>query len=73
MPFCGKFFPLFFPLLGENVFDVLLHAGGAGLLHLVGDMAVHVQRKCSGGVAQVALHGLQIVPGTDSGHGIAVP
>lgn len=65
-------FPLFFPLQGEHTFDILLHPGGAGLLHLVRDVAVHVQRECGGGVAQVPLHGLDVVPGANRGHGIAV-
>ena len=35
-------------------------------------MAVDVQGKGSGGMPQIALHGLDIIPGPDSVHGIAV-
>ena len=47
----GKSFPLFFPLLAGNLFDERLHSGGAGLLHLVGHMAVDIQGKCGGSMA----------------------
>ncbi len=67
------FFPLCFPLLAQNVLDVTLHAAGALLFHLVSDVPVHVQGKGGGGVAEIALHRLDIVPGTDGGHGVGVP
>lgn len=48
----------------------MLHTLRAGLPHLVGDVAVHIERKGSGVVAQVLLHRLDIVTALDSGHGI---
>ena len=36
-------------------------------------MTIDVQRKGGGGVAQIALHGFDIVPGPERGHGVAVP
>lgn len=62
-----------FPLLAGNSFDEGLHPGGAGLLHLVGHMAVDIQGESGGGVAQVALHRFNVVPGTDRSHGVGVP
>ena len=78
LAFLGKFFPFVFPLdlflaLAGEAFDELLHAVGALLLHLVGNMAIDIQGKDGGGVSQVFLHGLDIIPALDSGHGVAVP
>ena len=56
-----------------NALDVGIHAVGAGPLHLVGNMAVDVQGEGGGGVAQVALDGLDIIPGADGSHGVGVP
>ena len=36
-------------------------------------MAVNIERKGCRGVAQIALHGLDIVAGADRGHGVGVP
>lgn len=52
--------------------DKALHPVGAFLLHLVGDMAVNVQRKGCRGVTQVALHGLDIVADLQGGHRVGV-
>jgi hypothetical protein len=65
--------PLIDPLQVCNTLYVCLHTGRAGLLHLVGYVAVHVQGKGCCGVSQIALHGLDIVPGSDGGNGEAVP
>lgn len=35
-------------------------------------MAVDVQSKSGGSVAQIALHGFDIVPGADSGNGVGM-
>lgn len=70
--FFSGVFPLVFPLQVRNALNVLLHTVRAGLLHLFCDMAVHVQREGGAIVAQVSLHGLDIVPGPDRGHGVAV-
>ena len=43
------------------------------MFHLVGDVPVYVQGKGGGGMAEIALHRLDIVPGTDGGHGVGVP
>ena len=60
-------FPLYFPFTAwlclRYALDILLHPGGTGLLHLIGNMAVHVQSKGSGSVAQIALHCFDVVPG----------
>ena len=53
--------------------DKALHAVGALLLHLVGDMAVDVQGKGRRGVAQVALHGLDVVSDLQGGHRVGMP
>ncbi len=73
LPCLEESFPLFFPLLAANPFDEGLHPGGAGLFHLIRDMTVDIQRKGGGGVAQVALHRLDVVPGPDGGHGVGMP
>ncbi len=73
LPCLEESFPLFFPLLAANPLDEGLHPGGAGLFHLICDVAVDVQRKGGGGVAQVALHRFDVVPGPDRGHCIRVP
>ena len=54
-------------------FNILLHPVGAVPLHLVGDMAVHVQRKRRRSVSEVALDRLNIIPGTDRGYGERMP
>lgn len=50
-----------------------LHAVGALLLHLVGDVAVDVQREGRRGVAKVGLHGLDVVADLQGGHRVGVP
>ena len=42
------------------------------MFHLLCDVAVNVQSKGGGGMAQVALDRLNVVPGPDRGHGKAV-
>ena len=54
-------FPLCFPLPAGNALDELLHSGGAGLLHLVGDVAVDIQGKGGSGVAHVALDAPDVI------------
>ena len=61
-------FILIFSLIGStggNCTDKTLHAVGTFALHLVGHMAVYVQRKGRCGVAQITLHCLDVVPGAD--------
>ena len=53
--------------------DKLLHALGGLLAHFLGNVAVYVQGEAGRGVAQVALHRFNIVPGADGGHGVRVP
>ena len=65
-------FPLNFPLQAQNVFDIPLHPGGALLLHLICNMAVHVQGEGCRCMAQIPLNGFDIVAGTDRGHGVRV-
>ena len=67
-------FRLLYPFSGAgHASDKCLHSVRTVLLHLVRDMTIDVQRKGGGGVAQIALHGFDIVPGPDRGHGVAVP
>ena len=71
-------FPLFFPYGGfplpsGNAPDKVLHPFSTFPLHLIGDMTVDIQCKGGGGMAQVALHGLNVVPAFYRCHGIRVP
>lgn len=70
-------FPLFFsyggfPLPSGNAPDKVLHPFSTFPLHLIGDMTVDIQCKGGGGMAQVALHGLNVVPAFYRCHGIRV-
>ena len=65
-------FPYVFPLQIGNALYEGFHSVCAGLFHLLGDVAIHVQREGSGVVAQVALHGFDVIPGPESCHGVAV-
>ena len=58
---------------GGNCADKTLHAVGTFALHLVGHMAVYVQRKGRCGVTQIALHGLDVISGADRGDCVGVP
>ena len=63
-------FSLIFSLIGStggNCTDKTLHAVGTFALHLVGHMAIYVQRKGRCGVTQISLHGLDVGPGADRG------
>ena len=76
MTFTPSFTPfrLLYPFSGAgHASNKCLHSVRTVLLHLVRDMTIDVQRKGGGGVAQIALHGFDIVPGPDRGHGVAVP
>ena len=64
---------LFRPSGALDDVDEALHPVGALLLHLVGDVAVDVQREGRRGVAQVALHGLDVVADLQGGHRVGVP
>jgi len=64
---------LWFPLSAGNALYKLLHPLGALPLHLIRDVTVHVQREGSGGMAQVALHRLDVISTPDRGDGVAVP
>ena len=69
-------FSLIFSLIGStggNCTDKTLHAVGTFALHLVSHMAVYVQRKGRCGVTQIALHGFDVVPGSNRGNGVGVP
>ena len=71
-PVCWKMFSLNFPLSSSNAPDKVLHPLCAFPLHLIGDMTVDIQCKGGGGMAQVALHGLNVVPAFYRCHGIRV-
>ena len=55
-----------------NTVNVGLHSGEAFILHPLQYMTLDIQSKGGGGVAEIALHRLDIIPGTDSGHGVRV-
>ena len=68
-------FSLIFSLIGStggNCTDKTLHAVGTFALHLVSHMAVYVQRKGRCGVAQITLHGLDVVASADRGDCVGV-
>lgn len=68
-------FSLIFSLIGStggNCTDKTLHAVGTFALHLVGHMAIHVQRKGGSGVAQISLHCFDVISGADRGNGVGV-
>ena len=56
----------------HNTVDVLLHPLGAGLFHLIGHVAVDVQRESCRGMAQVALYCLDVVTGTNGSNGVGM-
>ena len=60
-------------LTTRDAFDILLHAGCAGLLHLHRDMTVNVQRERCSSMAQIALYGFDIITGTNGGNGVRMP
>ena len=57
----------------QNIFGIGFHAGCAFLRHLIGHMSVDIQGKGSGCMAQIVPNGLDVISGSDGGHGIAVP
>ena len=63
---------LFQPSGALDDVDEALHPVGAFLLHLVGDVAIDVQREGRRGVPQVALHGLDVVADLQGRHRIGV-
>ena len=56
-----------------NAVNVLIHTVCALALHLVGNMAVDIQRKRRCGVSQIALYRLDVIPGPDGGNGVGMP
>ena len=67
------FHPLFYPLQLQNRLYIALHAGSAGLFHLVCHMAIHVESERCGSMAQIFLYCLNGVAGLYGHHGIGVP
>lgn len=61
--------PIGSPTALIEVVDILLHPVGAVTLHLVRDMAVHIQGEAGCGMAQVPLHRLDVVSGLNRDHG----
>lgn len=53
---------------GLEAVNVLLHPVRALLLHLIGDVAVLIQGERRRVMAQVGLHRLDVVTGTDGRH-----
>ena len=52
--------------------DKPFHSIGGLLPHLLGDMTVNVQREAGGGMAQIALHGLDVISAFDGDNCVAV-
>ena len=69
---CGPVFPCVFPLQVQKILHKALHALCAVLLHGRSEVGITVQGKGGGGVAQVALDSLDIVPGPDRVHGVCM-
>ena len=65
-------FPFVFPLCVYRLYE-LLQLVSAFSLHFLGDMTIYVQREGCCGVAQVLLHRLDIIAGSDGGYRIGVP
>ena len=53
--------------------NILLHPVRAVALHLVGYVAVYVQRKRRRSVSEISLHCLNVVPSTDGGNSERMP
>ena len=66
-------YPFIDPLQPGNTLDEALHTLGAGLLHLLCNVAVYVQSESRRVVAQVLLHCLDVVPTLEGGNRVAVP
>jgi hypothetical protein len=62
-----------FPFTDRKCFYALFHPVGAGLLHLLCDVPIHIQRKAGGAVAQISLDGLDIIPSPEGSDCKAVP
>jgi len=72
MPLSGLY-PSPYPLVADSALDVPLHPLSAVPLHLFGYMAVHIEDKSGGGMAQVALDSLDTVPILQRQHRKSVP
>lgn len=62
-----------FPSLFVHSGNKLLHAGGAFLLHLIGDMAIYIQGKGGCSMTQMLLNGFDIITRTDGSNSVGVP
>ena len=68
-------FSLIFSLMkspDRNGLDKLLHPLGTVLLHLLRHMAIHVQCESSGGMAEIFLHGFNVVAAFDASNRVSV-
>ena len=59
--------------VGLKGFDVLPHAVGALFFHAGSGVRIGAEREGRGGMAEVFLHGLDVVPSTEAVHGKGVP
>lgn len=66
-------YALFNDLSARQGLDEPLHPVRRLLAHLLGHMAVYVQGESGGGVAQIALNGLNVVLALDGDHGVCMP
>ena len=68
----GERVSLWFPLSAGNALDERLHPLCAVSFHLVRYMAIDIQRKGGGSVAEITLDGFNIIPAFDCGNGVAM-
>ena len=57
----------------RNRLDKLLHPLCAILLHLLRHMAIHIQCESSSGMAEIFLHGFNVVAAFDTGNCVCMP
>ena len=57
----------------RNRLDKLLHPLCTVLLHLLRNMSVNIQRESRGGMAEIFLHGFNVVAAFDTGNCVCVP
>ena len=59
--------------MDRHALNKAFHPGRAGLLHLLRNVTIDIQRKGRSMVAQVLLYRLDVVSTLDSSNGVAVP
>ena len=65
--------PLLLPLSGQDVLNEAVHAYCTFFVHLVGDMAINIQSKSGGGMAQISLDRFDVITGAEGCNCESVP